>query len=189
MSLPPVENLDTIMRKVARDIAMDIYELDKILLGVGISMAEFMRWETHPRFLGYLSSEREAWLSAGNTAGRTKLKASIVLEDFMEQAHTELHDRKTPLAQRVELSKVLTKIAGIGISPVAGQGAGGGGGFRLQINIAPGVGEAPKSITIDAKAMVDTSQAIDEFNRDMAFSDIDEDEYDPFISPDTLEDA
>lgn len=188
MSLPPAENLDTIMLKVARDVAMDIYELDKILLGVGVTMQEFMKWNTNPRFLQYLATEREAWSSAANTAERTKLKAGIVLEDFMEQAHTELHTKTTPLAQRVELAKVLTKIAGIGASPVIGGGSGGPGSFRLSINIAPTVdGAKAQQITIDAKAIIDPEQDAADF--DAAFNADFDDDYDPFTSPNTLEDA
>lgn len=177
LSLPPLENLDTVMLRVARDIAMDIYPLQDILKNNDLTVQQFQTWQNHPQFVKYVQSEKEAWTAASNTAERTKLKAGIVMEMFMEEAHNSLHDKKTPLNQRVELGKLVARIAGMG-SPAAGiPGAGGPGGFRLQINIGPGKeGHQPQQITISA----DHSPLIDNYS--------DDDGYDPFTSPNTLED-
>lgn len=136
------------MRAVARGLALDIYPLDQILETAEVEPRDFQRWQTSPRFLEYLQSERDAWQSAGNTPERAKLKASIIVEEFMVQAHTELQDKKTPLNQRVDLFKQLCKIAGMEATTPA---AGGGGGFSLQINIAPGV--AP--VVVQAQKVID----------------------------------
>lgn len=168
LSLPPLDDLDTQMRKVARDLAMGIYELKDILASNDVDVFAFDRWKAHPRFLEYLKQEREAWNSASNVSERTKLKAGIIMEEFMVGAHNELHDKKTPLNQRVELAKLLAKVAGMG-EPKVGAG-GGGSGFHLQINIAPGA--AP--VVIQPKVV--QHQAVPE-----------EDDYDPFTSPQTLE--
>lgn len=124
------------MRAVARGLALDIYPLDQILEAAEVQLRDFNKWQTNPRFIEYLTTERDAWQSAGNTPERAKLKAGILVEEFMIQAHSELHDKKTPLNQRVELFKQLCKVAGMETSTPAG---GAGGGFSLQINIAPGV--------------------------------------------------
>jgi hypothetical protein len=181
LSLPPKENLDVVMLKVARDVAMDIYPLQDILKNNDITVNEFHRWATHPQFIKYLQSEKEAWSAASNTAERTKLKAGIVMEMFMEEAHTSLHDKKIPLNQRVELTKVLSRLAGFGVTAAPGSG-GGPGGFRLQINIGPGnEGYQPQQITISANT--------DRVTPDNSFGDtFDDDGYDPFTSPNTLED-
>lgn len=179
LSLPPRENLDTVMLRVARDIAMDMYPLADILKNNEVHINEFMSWQAHPQFVRYLQSEKEAWTAASNTAERTKLKAGIVMEMFMEEAHTELRDKKTPLNQRVELAKVLTRLAGMGGTGGAADVGAGGGGFRLQINIGPGrEGYQPQQITISANAAVD----------DGGFDEFPEDSYDPLASPNSLED-
>jgi len=141
LSLPPSEELDNAMLKIARDMAQDIYPIEDILRHRGVSGRLFEAMKQHPRFRSYVLSEREAWLSAGNTEGRTKLKAGIVLETFMDNAYTEMTNRLTPLSQRVALGTMLAKIAGYGepkvFQPVAGNG-GSGNSFMLQINIGPG---------------------------------------------------
>lgn len=181
LSLPPEENLDTVMLKVARDVGMDLYEIDEILKNNNVRLQDFHRWKNHPTFLRYLKSEREAWVAASNAPERTKLKAGIVMEMFMDEAHTNLHDRKLALRDRIELSKVVARIAGLTDRPV-GQvipGAGGSGGFRLQININPGEGR-PKTINISAN-----HDKVEDVNVAPSWE---EDDYDPFTSPDTLGD-
>lgn len=124
------------MLKVARELAIGIYEIEEILKNNEISLREFEAWRTNPRFLSYLQTEREAWNSAVNAPERIKLKSAVVLEEFIVEAHGALHDRKTPLNQRVELGKLLTKMAGIGETKLVG--GAGGSGFQLTINIGPG---------------------------------------------------
>ena len=169
LSLPPTDDLDTQLRKVARDLAQGLYELDDILKNNDVTNAMFNKFKEHPRFLEYLKQEREAWNAAGNVSERAKLKAGIIIEEFMVQAHTELGSKTTPLNQRVELAKILGRIAGMGEPKTVG-GGGPGGGFQLNINIAPGA--AP--VVVQAKVV----HTIDH----------DDDGYDPFTSPTTLDD-
>jgi hypothetical protein len=168
LSLPPADDLDTQMRKVARELAMGIYELDTILDQNEVDEYTFHRFKEHPRFLEYLKQEREAWNAASNVSERTKLKAGIIMEEFMIDAAKDLIDKKTPLNQRVELAKLLAKVAGMGEArtPIGG----GVGGFQLNINIGPGVAPVVIKPTF--------AQTIEHDN----------DDYDPFTSPTTLED-
>lgn len=136
LSLPPLDDLDTQMRKVAQNLAMDIYPLDQILSNVGVDHNDFEMWKHHPRFLNYLKTEREAWTSANNVAERTKLKAGVIMEDFMDEAYRQLHDKKQPLNHRVELGKLVAKIAGMGEPKLLN--TGNGATFQLQINLGPG---------------------------------------------------
>lgn len=130
------ESLDTLMLSLARNMAMDMYDLEDILKQLEIPMVVFNKIKDHPRFISYLRSEKDAWNAATNTAERTKLKAAVVMEEYMKQAYLDLHEKKTPLNQRVELGKLLAKVAGMGeTKPIAG--SGGGVGFSLQINISP----------------------------------------------------
>jgi hypothetical protein len=132
----PQETLDQTMRVVARNVAMGIHDLNEILTFCNVSTRDFTRWKDHPRFLKYVAAETEAWNNASNVGERTKLKAGIVMEEFMEDAYVELKDRKTPLNQRVLLGQLVAKIAGMGEPKGIGLGVSdGGGGFTLQINI------------------------------------------------------
>lgn len=205
LSLPPSDDIDALMLKVARGLAQDIYPIETILLQCGITGSRFEAFKAHPRFQGYLISEREAWLSAGNIESRTKLKAGIVMETFMDSAYHEMTDKVTPLSQRVELGKMLAKIAGFG-EPKAFVNTGGGGpGFMLQINIGPGLANEPRqTITIEPEVgnlppdtRWDTPQEVGDevtlasnfpVSLKMAMLPLADDEYDPFTSPNTLED-
>lgn len=180
----PTENLDAVMLKVARDLAMDIYELDDILKNNNVEVRDFHRWSNHPQFLKYYKSEKEAWAAATNAAERTKVKAGIVMEMFMDEAHANLHNNKVALRERVELAKLVGKVAGLVDRPAVNfPGAGGPGGFRLEINIGPVAGVPRETITVSS----DNQPVIE--HQDEPFYAIDEeDDYDPFTSPNTLED-
>lgn len=136
------------MRMIARDVAMGLYELEDILKTNDVTPLDFEMIRNHPRFIDYLRQEQEAWKAAGNVTERTKLKAGIIIEEWLVNSYAELNDKKTPLNQRVELAKLLAKMAGIG-EPKAG--AGSGNGFQLTINIGPGV--AP--VTINTRQIID----------------------------------
>lgn len=99
------EDLDQTMRVVARNLAMGIHDLDQILTFCNVNSQDFHRWKENPRFLMYLRAETEAWNNAQNVGERTKLKAGIVMEEWLPEAYTELRDRKTPLNQRVMLGQ------------------------------------------------------------------------------------
>jgi len=166
LSLSPddKEDIDSLMLKVARDLAQDIYPIEDILKARNVSGNQFEAFKQHPRFQQYILSETEAWLSAGNVEQRTKLKAGVVLETFMAEAYTELTDKKTALNQRVELGKMLAKIAGFGEpkSFVGATGAGGtGSAFVLQINIAAGADGGARTITIEPEVSMPPNPADD----------------------------
>lgn len=168
----PLLDRDTLMRRVARELAIDIYPIEQILKNCNVTYEEFAKWKDNPRFAQYYVEFKQEWHSAKNTHERTKVKAGVVMEEFMEEAYKGLHDIKLPLNHRVELGKLVAKIAGYDAPKVAGAVAGaGGGGFTLSINI-----NNTDRVTIQPQK---TSKVIDH-NPD--------DDYDPFTSPNTLED-
>lgn len=132
------DDLDQTMRVVARNVAMGLHDLNDILEFCRVDSRDFTRWKDNPRFLHYLSAETEAWNNAQNVGERTKLKAGIIMEEWLPEAYAEMRDRKTALSQRTELAKLIAKIAGMGEPKGVGigiSGGEGGGGFTLQINI------------------------------------------------------
>lgn len=203
LSLPSSDDLDTKLRLVARNIAQGLYELPRILEMCDCTFQQFNKFKSHPVFLEYVKQEKEAWNKASSFAERTKLKAGIAIEEWIPEAYTEMKNTKQGLNHRVELAKLLAKLAGFdNATPLGGTG-GGGGGFSLQINIAPG-----HSTTFNATARVIEEEAIpDEAPQPQGqrfrilqprepveevdtsiLDDLIEDEYDPFTSPDTIGD-
>lgn len=136
MALPPatINHPDELLFvRLAREIAIDHFELETILKHYQIPNE---RWEIikhNPRFQSLLESEITAWQSAVNTQERSKLKAAALLEEWFPTANMELHDRTAPLSGRVELAKLLAKIAGLGESRVGEVSAGEK--FSITINL------------------------------------------------------
>lgn len=159
------------MRRVARELAMDIIPLDQILANSEVPFSDFNKWKDHPQFLTYLRQFKEEWHSASNTHERTKVKASVVMEEFMEEAYRDLHNKKAPLNHRVELGKLVAKIAGMG-EPKFNGAPGSGPAFSLAINISTN-----EKVTINPSV----SKVINHHQPG------DFEEYDPFVSPDTLQ--
>jgi len=125
--------------KLAREIAMDIHELDTILKANDISKTEWARISKHPQFIEYLQSEISAWQSAVNTEQRVKLKSAALIEMWLEEANARLHDAKENLAPKTELAKFLGRLAGIGVSNTS---VSGDVGERVNITINLGADHA-----------------------------------------------
>lgn len=105
---------DALFARLAREIAVDHRELEDILKQYTITPEEWTKIQANPQFAKILESEILAWQSATNTAERTKLKTAALIEEWLPTANAELHDRAQGLPGRVELAKLLAKIAGMG---------------------------------------------------------------------------
>lgn len=169
LSLPDPD-YDKMMLDIARQLAMGIHEVSTILEMLSIKEQDWQRIKAHPRFQQYHSNAVSEWNAAVNTPERVKLKASTMIENWLLEAHSELHNHKTPLNHRVELAKVVAKLGALGESKVPMGGEGGG--FQLTINI--GDGKSDQVVIRPVTTMV--TQAIDH----------DDSEY--FVSPNTLDD-
>lgn len=104
---------DKRMIHVAREIALDIHELEDILRNAAVSPEEFARWSHNEHFQSMLRDELAAWASATNTHERVKLKAAVVMENWLEQAHSILHDKTETLSGRAEIAKLLADMSGM----------------------------------------------------------------------------
>jgi hypothetical protein len=106
---------DALLIKLAREIAMEINELEDVLKSYSITPEQFERIKSNPRFLGILQAEITAWQSALNTDQRIKVKAASMLELWLEEAHARLHDRSESLAAKTELAKFLGRLNNLGV--------------------------------------------------------------------------
>lgn len=113
ISLPKLEG-DLLMLRLAREIAIDQYDLDTILERNLVNARDFNRIEKDPRFQKYLQDEIVAWNSATNTTERVKLKAAAMVEEWLPEAFKQLHNDQQPLLHRNDLAKVIKDLGGMG---------------------------------------------------------------------------
>lgn len=117
MALPPAPlNFpdELLFVRLAREIAIDHFELETILKHYQIPTERWEIIKNNARFQSLLESQIADWQSATNTQERSKLKAAALLEEWFPTANMELHDRNASLSGRVELAKLLARIAGMG---------------------------------------------------------------------------
>lgn len=107
---------DTRILRLAREIAVSLYDIETILKHNQITPETWANIQSNPHFLRLLESETAAWNSAGNTHERTRLKAAALVEEWLCEANARLHDPEETLSAKVELGKLLTKIAEVGVS-------------------------------------------------------------------------
>lgn len=134
---------DVILLKLAREIAIDHETLPEILKRHGITSDRWESLQKSPVFLKILEAEVIAWHGAGNTHERTKLKAAALVEEWLPEANARIHDKDENLPAKVELGKLLARIAGMGLNDATIAG-GGGEKFSVTINLG-----ADHSIKID----------------------------------------
>jgi hypothetical protein len=147
--LQPITSVDddVTFLKLAREVAMDMRPLPQILETYKIDDARWQRIRTHPRFISYLDSAVAEWASPKNTAERVRVKAAIMVEEWLPEAHARMYDRTEALPAKTELGKLIAKLAGVG-ERAAGSEAGekvsitinlGGESIRVEKDITPRV--------------------------------------------------
>jgi len=145
---------DVLLVKVAREIAMEHFDIEDVLKHHQIDNETWERIQRLPRFSELLASEIAAWNSATNTHERVKLKAAGLVEMWLEQANTDLYDKTNTLNSKIELAKLVTRLAGMGVQ---GFGAEGATGERFSVTINLGADQQLKiekqlpPTTIDAE--------------------------------------
>lgn len=99
--------------KLAREIAMDLRELDQILKQHGVTPAKFEELKRHPYFVRVLSAEVEAWESATNTSERVKLKAAAMMEEWLPSLYGRITNPDEDLMKVVKGGELVVKVAGL----------------------------------------------------------------------------
>ena len=127
---------DIMLVQLAREIAIDHLSTENILKLYNISQEEWGRITANPRFTQVLEQEILSWQSATNTSERTKLKAGAIIENWLPESNMRLHDQQETLPAKVELAKMIARIAGLGMDrAITGESAEK---FSLVINIGDG---------------------------------------------------
>ncbi len=121
---------------VAREIAIDLNDLETILKRHQITPEAFAKIKETERFKSVLATELVAWHGAANTHERAKLKAASMIEEWLPEAWARLHKNEEALPAKVELAKLITKIAEMGAATPVGPGSGER--FSITINLGAG---------------------------------------------------
>jgi hypothetical protein len=106
----------TLFVQVAREIAMDVHELPKILEIYGITQERWEKIQNNKAFQELLSSEIATWQGSLNTSERVKLKCGAAIEAWLEELYKRIHDPREALNSKIEGGKLLAKLAGYGVS-------------------------------------------------------------------------
>jgi hypothetical protein len=142
MTSPIANDLD--MLKLAREIAMDIQPLQDILKQYSIDEKTWGRLQQNPRFAKLLAAEAEAWHTALNTHERVKMKSAAMLEEWLPELFTRLHDREEGMNGKVEAGKMLARIAGL--TDTGSIAAAVGERFSITINMGTKSSEFLKEV-------------------------------------------
>lgn len=100
--------------QLARELAMDIHPLPDILKRLNITDIQWEEIQRNPRFNGYLDDAVVTWASALNGPERIKVKSLAAIEDWILTAYGYLNDEKSALRDKVELAKLMARLAGVG---------------------------------------------------------------------------
>jgi len=129
------------LAKLAREIAMDILPIDRVLSLNQIEDEDWVRIQEDPRFRAQLADMIKEWESATNTRDRVRVKAATGFEALMEVYLEDAMNPEIPLVQRVEVGKLLVKIGELEAQKL------GGGGSQVLIQINFGEKEVKKEVT------------------------------------------
>ena len=141
---------DSLLVKIAREIAIDHYSLDDILKRHSVSVDGWEQIQRNKRFQSLLQAEIADWQSATNTHERTKLKAAAVMEIWLEEANKRLFDARETLSAKTEVAKLVARIAGMGLT---GVGVEGGAGEKVSITINLGADQLKVEHTLPPKVI------------------------------------
>ena len=149
VSSPSNSDIDVV--RLAREIAMDIQPLNKILEQYAISNETWSELQRNSRFRMILACEAEAWSTAMNVHERVKVKSAAMLEEFLPELYARMNDREQAFPAVIEAGKMLAKMAGIGNERGDATAAIG---ERFVINISMGPQVAPVEFTKDVTPQV-----------------------------------
>lgn len=125
--------LNTQAIRIARELAMDIRPLDKILDAHGVNFDEWERISHSEHFKKILLDEITSWNSAANTHERVKLKAAAAVEEWLPELFAKMHDPDETLNAKIEGGKLMAKLAEMGMTN--GNVSGGSEKFSVTINM------------------------------------------------------
>lgn len=135
--------------RLAWEIAAEISPIPDILKRFGISPHEFKLKLKDQMFRRAIQEAKTLWKSDLNVNQRIKLKASFLMEDSLLDIFKLIKNENSAATAKIEAFEKLMRAADL--VPRSGKENGAvAAGFKININL----GEPSKSITIDAKEVI-----------------------------------
>ena len=130
-ALFPTHGLNDIaaLAALAREIAMDINDLDAILERFRLTAEQYAKIKASRTFQRVLDGAVQAWTSAANAPERIRIEAASTFEQLMPKIADRLESPREALDDVVRGARMLADVAGLIANP-AGPGA-----ERVTINI------------------------------------------------------
>lgn len=117
---------------LARELAINLRDLDDILLTYKISRATYENLKNKEFFTKAVDTAVIEWNSAANTIIRCQLEAAFTFEQGIPKANAVAMDPKTPFNHTVDYLKLMADVGGVKKSPNQGQGSER---FQITINL------------------------------------------------------
>lgn len=151
----PLERVnDVTLVRLARDIARGIFPLDEILKNNRITTETWERIRELPLFLDILQEEMDVWTGAPNVKQRVHTKAGHATEELIPEMYARACDSNEPLAARVKIFEIMSKMAGT-IQEKPENAAGETGKVTISINLGPETVNFEKNATKTIEATVE----------------------------------
>ena len=132
------------LAKLAREIAMDILPIDKILDLNKIDDNTWERIEADPKFAAMLQDMITEWNATGNARSRIRVKSQTAVEALLEVLIHEVQYTDAPLAQKVDTVRQIARLG-----ELEGREIGTGGAsdrVSIVINLGSAAPEKPPMI-------------------------------------------
>lgn len=100
--------------KLAREIAMGIRPLQKILDDAGIDQLEWAVIKDNKAFINRLTSECLAWEGVSNTPERVKVKSQSMIEEYLPELYARMNDKSEKLSDKIAAATMVKDLAGMG---------------------------------------------------------------------------
>lgn len=133
-NLPAIPELSPFdLAKLAREVAMDIKELDVVLGYYRLTLEQYAEVCKIPFFKRALENSTLEWNSALSTHERMKIEAAAILEEGLPILGARMKNKDETFAAATEAGKLFAKIAGLG--EVSRDAPAPGEKFTITINL------------------------------------------------------
>jgi hypothetical protein len=166
---------DALILRLQYDLAIGIHLPDAIAQRYGLRDKEDLReyLRRHPQIVENARKAKALVESNESVEGRVRIKAMYATEDLIHTTHEIAQDIRTPMQQRLDAFKQLSRVAGVdGLRPdKATTGSGGGHSFVLNILFTDETktiqGTVVDSAQIAPPAMETISEQADELDNEL----------------------
>jgi hypothetical protein len=119
--------------RLAAELVAKLRSREDVAEAYGLSEEQLLKKLREPGFKRILQDTREAWESDSNTRQRVRAKAGLLVEDALLDMYSIATDAEVNASTRVSSFDSLTRVADV--SAPSKDGAGGGSGFKVIINL------------------------------------------------------